>query len=400
MVEQLTRREVVAFRLAAQHLADRASEEQLLDVAGRCGIQNSPPGSALLALGARVRGVDRGRVDAAITDERSLVQTWSMRGAPFFFPTSDAPVFTTGVLPPTEAALRRFLPGAVQPLDDLGIGLGDAADLTQSHVVDVLAGRRLDIGALGVEIAPRIARSLSPRQRDLWQAEGPYAAGQPLGEGIVHFCIRVLTLRGVVCFAPRAGNTAPFVLVDEWLGHPIPDVDPALARAELLRRYLRSYGPSTRGDFAAWLGVGARDADAWWDHVRGELTEVEFGRRAWVLTEDLDALQSAPTATGVRLLPPGDPYTQMRDRDTIVPDAHRRSVWRAVGAPGTVLVDGEIVGTWRAAKRGRALTVTTDLFEPVGDRGHDLLREEAERVGVLRGAATVAVVDAPSGRAH
>lgn len=47
----------------------------------------------------------------------------------------------------------------------------------------------------------------------------------------MHFCIRILTLQGVVCFAPRAGNKAPFVLVDEWLGHPIPDVDPAVARA-------------------------------------------------------------------------------------------------------------------------------------------------------------------------
>jgi hypothetical protein len=38
----------------------------------------------------------------------------------------------------------------------------------------------------------------------------------------VHFCIRILALRRVVCFAPRAGNKAPFVLVDEWktLGEP------------------------------------------------------------------------------------------------------------------------------------------------------------------------------------
>ncbi|BCY12087.1 hypothetical protein [Actinoplanes sp. L3-i22] len=43
--------------------------------------------------------------------DKSLLQSWSLRGSPFFFPAADAAVFTTGVLPPTEAATRRFLLG-------------------------------------------------------------------------------------------------------------------------------------------------------------------------------------------------------------------------------------------------------------------------------------------------
>ena len=128
-------------------------------------------------------------------------------------------------------------------------------------------------------------------QRAVWQQEGPYAKGQPLGEGVVHFCLRILTLQGVVCFAPRAGNKAPFVLVDEWLGRPIAAVDPDAARAELLRRYLRCYGPSTRAHFGAWLGVNAGDVGPGWDALADELTPVRFGGRAWVLTEDLASLE-------------------------------------------------------------------------------------------------------------
>ena len=45
-----------------------------------------------------------------------------MRGSPFYFPTADAPVFTTGVLPPTEEATRRFILGAGQSVDRLGLG--------------------------------------------------------------------------------------------------------------------------------------------------------------------------------------------------------------------------------------------------------------------------------------
>jgi len=116
--------------------------------------------------------------------------------------------------------------------------------------------------------SPRLLpRKLSKKQRTVWEEERPQDRGQPLGEGVVHFCIRILTLQWRVCFAPRAGNKAPFVLFGEWLGDPIPEFDPEVARAELLRRYLRCYGPSTRGDFAAWAGIYAGDTDPWWDLV-------------------------------------------------------------------------------------------------------------------------------------
>ena len=43
-----------------------------------------------------------------------------MRGAPFYFPTVDAPVFTTGVLPMTEAARVHLIIGVEGALDKLG----------------------------------------------------------------------------------------------------------------------------------------------------------------------------------------------------------------------------------------------------------------------------------------
>nr|WP_255771644.1 crosslink repair DNA glycosylase YcaQ family protein [Pseudarthrobacter sulfonivorans] len=307
MAEKVSAGEVIAFRLNAHHLTQRVGAGGLLEAAGRCGIQNSPPGAALLALHARVEGITQERVAAAIAEDKSLLQTWSMRGAPFLFPTADAPVFTTGVLPPTEEAMRHFIPGVEQTVGRLGITLADAVELCGTEIDAALSRRRLAINSLGKELAQRIALRLTPDQRLLWEAEGPYAPGQPLGEAVVHFCVRILTLQGHVCFAPRAGNQAPFVLVREWLGHPVADTHPDAARAELLRRYLRCCAPSTRAGFAAWLGIMAGDTGPWWDLVREELTAVEFGGTAWILTEDLPALRSAPPPEGVRLLPPTIP---------------------------------------------------------------------------------------------
>lgn len=391
MVERVSQDDVIAFRLAAHHLTGRLGEDAMLDAAGRCGIQNSPPGSALLALHARVRNVTQERVDDAVAEQKILLQTWSLRGAPFYFPTVDAPVFTAGVLPPSEEAMRHFLPGLSQSLDTLGLSLTEVTELTGAGIRDTLAGRRLAINELGAELAGDISAGLPRRQRVLWDAEGPYAPGQPLGEGVVHFCLRILTLRGVLCFAARAGNKAPFVLVEEWLGRPIPDMEPEAARAELVRRYLRAYGPSTRAGFAAWAGIHAGDAGPWWNLVEDELTLVEHRGPSWVRTADLDVLRSPPKARGVRLLPPRDPYTQVRDRETIVDKKYHRDVWKTVGEPGTVLADGKIAGIWRPRKSGRKLTVAVTAFGSLPARHRKLLEEEAEQVAPLRGASSVGV---------
>lgn len=391
MADKVSTGDVIAFRLNAHHLTERLDNGDLLDAAGRCGIQNSPPGSALLALHARVQNLTQEQLTSAADQEKSLLQTWCMRGAPFYFPTADAAVFTSGVLPPTKKAMRHLILGVEQPLERLGMSLTEAVELTGTEIDSVLSGRRLTINELGTEIAERAARKLSKKQRGPWETEGPFAAGQPLGEGVVHFCLRILTLQGQVCFAPRAGNKAPFVLVDEWLGHPLPEVGPDDARAELLRRYLHCYGPSTRRDFAAWVGIQAGDADPWWSLVEDELTQVEFAGRSWILTTDLDALSSSPKAKGVRLLPPRDPYIQMRDRGTIVDKAYHREVWKTVGEPGTVLSGGKITGIWRPRKSGRKLTVTIKTFGSLPARDKKSLQDEAEQVATLRGASTVDV---------
>jgi hypothetical protein len=59
-----------------------------------------------------------------------------------------------------------------------------------------------------------------------------------------------------------------------------------------------------------------------------------------------------------RLLPSGDAYFLLHgaERDLLVPDAGRRdTLWTPRVWPGALLVDGEIIGTWRRA--GEVLTV-------------------------------------------
>ena len=391
VAERIERESVVAFRLASHHLDVRLGERDLLTAAGQCGIQNTPPGSALLAFHARVEGVSADVVAGAVED-RSMLLTWSMRGAPYYVPTAEADIYTTGVLPVTEEARRHFVLGVEPTVDRLGLSLTEVAEMVTVATRDVLSGRQLAIDELGAEVAARIAPELTAQQREVWNEEGPYAVGQPIGEAVVHFCVRLLALQRIVCFAPRTGNRAPFVLTEEWLGRPVAKMDPAACRRELLRRYLRCYGPSTRSDFATWLGVRAGDVDPWWSNLEDELVEVDFSGRTWALAGDLDALRTSRMPTGVRLLPPRDAYTQLRDRDTIVDKAHHRNIWRTTGDPGTMLVDGEIVGTWRARKSGRKLRVELKAFEALSRRQQEALAAEAEGIAPLRDASSVSVM--------
>lgn len=387
-----------AFQLRRQHLDVRAlGDGALHEVAGASGVQDSPPGAAAVALGARVEAVTAQTIEGALAD-RTFVRTWAMRGDPFVVPTTDLPVFTTGVLPPDEAARTNLISGVRGSLDGLSLGLDELTAAVGEAVAAVLAGERLEINELGRRVADRIARTLSDDDRAVWSSEGPHAKGQPVGEAVVHFCVRLLTLRQLLCFAPREGRRAPFVLLSEWLDE-VSHLDADAARRELALRYLRAYGPSSRAGLGGWLGITRADANSWWNLVEDDVTPVDVeGARRWILTDDLETLSASELkqVTGARLLPPGDPLLHVADRDVLVEDRGRqRQLWRALHAPGAVLVGGDVVGVWRSRKTPRTLEVDVEGFEPLASGARRAVEREAQVVARIRDQerATVTFAD-------
>src|SRR6185295_16008727 len=92
-----------------------------------------------------------------------------------------------------------------------------------------------------------------------------------------------------------------------------PVQDTSRPRAELLRRFLRCFGPSTAADFAAWVGIATAEAELSWKLSAASLVPVDLdGRRCWLHADDLAAFERAPEPSGVRLLPPYDAYLDQR----------------------------------------------------------------------------------------
>jgi hypothetical protein len=165
------------------------------------------------------------------------------------------------------------------------------------------------------------------------------------------------------------------------------------APAELTRRFLHAYGPATHSELAGWAGIAPPHARALLDQLDDEVAEVDFdGRRALMLAADADALAAPPAASGVRLLPPFDPYLDQRDRATLFPDPELRARARTgIGNPGAVLVDGDVAGLWRPQKKGKKLVVTVEPVTKAARRAAAAIDAEAELIAPQRGCSTAEV---------
>jgi hypothetical protein len=376
-----TREQVLAFRLAGHHLARRLPPGSLLEAAAACGIQETPHGTAPLALAARVEGLAPRQLERALDGERALLAIWALRGAPHLVPTGDLPVFTAGAMPDGEASFKAFLGGWAAPVAAAGIPAATLAERLAAAARAALDGRRLLVDDLRGELwrlVPELARvERAPGAR----ADMP----EPL--------FRTVGVAGVACIAGGVGDRAELVRTDQWLGRQPPAADPERARAELVRRYLHCHGPSTPAAFAAWTLRGPADARAAFALVEDELVEVDTDAgRAVLLTADADALADPPAAEGARLLPTQDPFLQQRDRATLLPDPSlRRRLWRPVGAPGLLLLDGRPAATWRWRVDRARLRVTVEPFGPLPAAARAAVAAEAERLAPFRGATTAEV---------
>ena len=93
------------------------------------------------------------------------------------------------------------------------------------------------------------------------------------------------------------------------------------------------------------------------------------GKRLELPTNLARDVCEAKPPRGVALVPPNDPYLRQVDRTLLLPDPDRRKrVFRPSSAPGALLIDGEVAGTWRLHRKKSELTVSP--FEPI-DAGYE-----------------------------
>jgi hypothetical protein len=281
---------------------------------------------ALWAIGLRTPGATQASVEAA-HEEGAFVRSWPMRGTLHMV----APDDLGWMLSLTGERMLRSAAGRHRQL-----GLTDAdIDASSTIASDLLAG-----GAHATRAALLAA----------FDAGGVSTAGQ---RG-VHILGR-LSYSGQIVLSGQKR----YALLADWARHPRA-LSPDEALRELALRYFTGHGPATVQDLAWWAGVTLTDARAGLVAARDDLAELELDGTAYLHRPGLE-----PAAAGVHLLPGFDEYVLgYTDRGAQLAREHMDVI--VPGGNGmflsTIVVDGEVVGTWRKHPSAKRMRVTIEPF--------------------------------------
>jgi hypothetical protein len=330
---ELTRQQILAFRRRVGALDQRLRRgARSLRTAAWAGLQDSMPRAALLSIHARIEGTT-----PSTWEDPALVQLWGPRYTAYVVPARDLAFFSLGRWPDDAAGRQRS--------EDLAARL-------HAH----LAGRTMTYGEAGQAI------------------------------GVQPNALRYAAQTGTVLIRWE-GARQPTI----WTVPP-PEIGPQEARLELARRYLQVFGPTTPEAFADWAGISTRGGIGAFEALGTSLTPVRTPiGDGWIMAGDEPAFRTAPgPAAAARLLPSGDPYYLLWGvhRELLVPDPdRRRSLWTPRVWPGALLVEGQVVGTWRRDQE----TVTIDTWQRISRAAREAVEAEAASLPLPGIRAQVAV---------
>jgi hypothetical protein len=357
-------------RLARRHfLTVEAAAEPITEITARLvGLHATDPATPYLSLWARVPGFTIADLDTELYQRRALVKHLAMRRTLWVVRTSDMPCIQAGASDRVADNERRRV---IADIEKAGLApdgnkwLDRAWAAVLRHLAEHGPTSARELRA----VLPELAGVYDPAPGKRWGGETPLAP-------------RVLTVLGVRGDIVRGPNDGAWTVsrprwapAAQWLGSTAQAVPLEQARAELVRTWLRAFGPATVTDVKWWFG----NTLSWARHALRDIDAVEVdmdGVPGFALPEDLEA---EPEPEPWCALLPGLDVTTMGwyDRDWYL-GGHRAQVFDRNGNGGpTAWWNGRIVGAWGQDADGR---VELRLLEDV-DR--DAKRALSRRAGEL-----------------
>lgn len=363
-------------RLARRHfLTPETAGEPINQIAANLiGLHATDPATPYLSLWARSAPFAVADLDSALYEKRSLVKHLAMRRTLWMVDPADLPAAQAAASDKVADTERRRL----------------IADVAKAGVCDDGA-RWLDrAGAAVLRHLDRHGPASSTALRTaLTELAGTYdpAPGKSYG-GQTHLAPRALTVLGAQGDIVRGPNDGTWTssrprwaTTADWLGEPGPTIACEEALAQLVRTWLRAFGPATVDDIKWWFGTtktavrkalsdnGAVDVDL-------------HGTPGCALPDDLEP---EPDVEPWGALLPGLDVTTMGwyHRDWYLGE-HRGQLFDNNGNAGpTTWWNGRIVGGWC---QNAAAEVQLQLLEDPGRAARDALEKRAvELTGWLDG---------------
>jgi hypothetical protein len=361
------------------HLSPSTLASSVPEAAGDLvGLHATDPRSVYLAAWARVRDASVATVERELFEERRAIRMLGMRRTMFVLPVELAGVVHAACSLDVAARERRRLLGR---LEANGVAKNAQRWLArvEASTVRALAARgeatatelAQDVPELGTRI--RIGRGTrfeTSQSVSLWvllvlAAEGRIVRGRPRGSWV-----------------SRQYRWAP---MEAWVPGGLPQWSTDHARAELVRRWLASFGPGRFEDLKWWTGLTAGAVRAALDRVRPVEVDLEGAGSGLALPGDVG--RTRRPRPGISLLPPLDQTVMGWTERRWFLGAHRAALFDRSGNAGpTVWWDGRVVGGWAQRRSGE---IAVRFLEDVGREARRAAEEAAGRLRAWLGDTRV-----------
>jgi DNA glycosylase AlkZ-like len=341
--------------LSRQFLLERI-DLPVLDVLDRCvGLQSQEPQAAFIGLWSRIEAFRPAELDQLMT-ERRVVRMASLRSTVFLMATEDA----RWVRPVGQPALDAELTAHAKQLRG-----ADPEAIVEAGSA-LLTGTELSVRRLGQLLGER------------WPHEQPSTLA-----AIVRAALPLVQVppRGLW----RRGGATTYRLLQEWA----PPAEPAYAGddalRQLIRLYLRGFGPSTVTGIQTWARLTKLTRVIEAMLTNGEIVTIEGPEGERLFDLPGMAIIDGDTPAPVRLLAPFDNVVVAQaDRRRIVDsDVFPHLVTANGRSPGFVLVDGRVVGAWKPPGLTRPRDIEVTYLTHVSPVDRRLVTAEVDRLNAF-----------------
>lgn len=356
----MSRLNIARLRLHNQQIAAHRFQRpgQLVAWLGALQAQDYP--GALWSIGLRLPGTTQTDVENAITTGQ-IVRTWPIRGTLHFVAAEDVHWMR-------ELLTPRIIARSALRQRQLELNTAVFTRCEKIFLKALRGGRQLTREQmLALLEKARITTTDQRGYHILWR----------------------LAQEGLLCFGPHAGKQPTFTLLDEWISTG-PRMDRDAALAELARRYFTSHGPATLQDFIAWSALTTTDARHAIRLAASQLTEEKaLDKTYWLSNETSPAPRKSSTAY---LLPGFDEYLLgYRDRSASVDPRYAGKVYPSANGMfiSTVVIDGQVLGTWKRVAKASATLITPTPFTDFSATAKRAVKAAAQCYGQFLGCEVI-----------
>lgn len=344
-------------RLHNQQISQHTFESAADVVQWLGAVQSQDYPGAAWALGIRIPGLTQPQVDQAFQDG-AILRTHLLRPTWHFVSPQDI----RWLLMLTAPRVHQ-LNGTYYRKSEL-----DEATLRRSHEIITRAlegGKHLTRTELG---------------------EALTQAGVNAGDGLrLGYIMMHAELDGLICSGGKRGKQFIYALLEER----VPSVkvltqDEALA--ELTLRFYASHGPASVKDFSGWSGLTMADVKRGIEMLGSKLLSENIDGQTYWFTEQGNA-RDEPSPT-VHLLPNYDEYISgYTDKSALFDPANsdKMDASRNIVYGHFIMIDGEIVGTWRRVFEKRKVIIESKPFHPLSEAEQRAFAQAADRYGAFLG---------------